>query len=117
MDLSEPHVLGRMPTDLAEAWPRRAQYFLIASYRVFSPGEEAKRKPDENFAKEMVDRTSPGGEPSGRLADAPDGAVLASRAGMPEGEEECTSRKLYFARVWRRKVWAKRCLHCKTYCQ
>mgnify|MGYP001233448546 CR=1 FL=1 len=38
IDVSGPHVPGRFPTDASGAWPRRAQYMLIASYRVFNQG-------------------------------------------------------------------------------
>ena len=94
MDLSGRHQLGRFPTDRAEAWPRRAQYFLIASYRIFSPLDETKRKSDEQFAKEMT-----GSSGVTTLGDSSDGlAIMPEGVGSAGKEEEYSSRVLYFAR-------------------
>mgnify|MGYP001267317898 CR=1 FL=1 len=73
LDISGPHLPGRWPSDTPESWGKRAQYFLIAAYCGFSPVENAKRQSDEAFAEGMVNRIAPGGEPAGRLANAPEG--------------------------------------------
>ena len=40
LDISGPHMPGRWPSDTPESWGKRAQYFLIASYRVFTDDEQ-----------------------------------------------------------------------------
>ena len=52
MDVSGPHYPGRMPTDKPEQWARRAPYFILASYAVFSPEERDGQVINQNFAKQ-----------------------------------------------------------------
>ena len=56
MDLSGPHVPGRWPSDSPEHYAKRAQYFLIASYRVFTDGEMFKSKEDAEYARKKARR-------------------------------------------------------------
>ena len=85
VDLSGPHVLGRFPTDLAEAWPRRAQYFLIASYRVFTVDEKARQRFDEDFAKEMVSKTAPRSLTAGPFGRRCRGSGVCGSSGGRQG--------------------------------
>ena len=51
VDISGPQFPGRMPTDAPEQWARRAQYFVLASYAVFSPAERDEQARNLDFAK------------------------------------------------------------------
>ena len=54
MDLSGPHLPGRWPSASPEKYAKRAQYFLVASYRVFTQEEFDTATVDAEFAKKKA---------------------------------------------------------------
>ena len=56
MDLSGPHLPGRWPSASPEKYSRRAQYFLVASYRVFTQEEFDAATVDAEFVKNGTHR-------------------------------------------------------------
>ena len=84
MDLSGPHVPGRWPSDSPEHYCKRAQYFLVASYRVFTDGEQNKSKADADFAKKKARRVHFEDEPADLEASDEDPANVSKDAGRGE---------------------------------
>ena len=54
VDISGPHTPGRWPTDLPEALPKRARYFLMAAYQVITQEELAEKRRLEQDAKACI---------------------------------------------------------------
>ena len=99
VDLSGPHLPGRWPSDSPESVSRRAQYFLVASYRVFTDVEVAEAQGNEAFAKKKARRVHFEDEeqyaqsvvPSGAGSTADDTVYATEDAGRGE-------RTMYFVR-------------------
>ena len=99
MDLSGPHYPGRFPDDTPESYPKRPQYFLCASYRVFTDLEHQTRLADEGYAQQCLDDIPP----LERKVNFSEDAVLPQGGGCRTnpGDDDGTvvrSRVLYFAR-------------------
>ena len=66
MDLSGPHLPGRWPSDASETDATRAQYFLVASYLVFTDVELHPSATDAELAKKKARCVHSAGEPGVR---------------------------------------------------
>ena len=51
-DISGPHPYARWPSALQEDCPRRARFFLLCAYSVFSVAEQEAAAKNERFARD-----------------------------------------------------------------
>ena len=98
MDLSGPRYPGRYPDDAPESYPIRPQYFLCASYRVFTDFEQQQRQENEDFAQKCLDDIPPLERAVRVDAKLPEGSGRRKDPGSVDDETAEKSRVIYFAR-------------------
>ena len=77
VDLSGPHVPGRWPSDSAEHYAKRAVYFMVGSYRVFTDTEAQQSGQDAEFARKKARRVHFEDEPADLEASDEDPANVS----------------------------------------
>ena len=101
MDLLGPHLPGRWPAASPEKYARRAQYFLVASYRVFTQEEFDTAVVNADFAKKKARVVHFEDEAAWQPEGSSEEGVAEAAGGLgifPEGEGSEGGRVMCFAR-------------------